>query len=61
MSGYSRVQLFVNDFPGNEINNFFDGVAVFGAGSCCFSRSITHLCDSICLVDLGIEPVVELC
>ena len=61
MSGYSRVQLFVNDFPGNEINHIFDGGAVFGTDSCCFSHSITHLCDSLCWVDLRIEPVVELC
>ena len=45
MSVYSWVQLFVNDFPCNEINHFFDEVADFGAGFCCFSHSIAHLCD----------------
>ena len=43
MSGYPRIQLFINNFPSNKVNNFFDGGTASGTGSCSFIGSVTHL------------------
>ena len=60
MSGYSWIQLFVNNFPCNKVSIFFDRSTVFGTSFCSFSSSATHLYDGLCWVYLGCEPVMEL-